>query len=329
MRLLAAVSPSCLGSLCLVLALAAGGCATSRPGAGDPPADRPPAGTDQAATDTSTVSGTQASEPLVVEPKVVVVLKDPEHRHTALLQVFSARLGEPYEVLDLSQRSAANVRRRLRALAPARAVAVGPAALAVASAVPGLEVLQAGVLTPVGPAGGVDALPDFDAQLAAWLRENPDLTRIGVIGGPAMRARMEALEQAAGRHGLKVERREVGSDKELLLAFRSMVPSIDGFVFLPDPAVLSPPVIEEVIGHGRRNTVQIAVYSPLMLELGADIYFEPDPVAVAEGLVALLQKPGRMLSVSRLRYRLRPTSGTAPGDGEPATPFEVAGRADG
>ena len=91
--------------------------------------------------------------------------------------------------------------------------------------------------------------------------------------------------------GIQLEQRTVSSDTEMLLAFRAMVPHIDGFVFLPDETILSPKVIQQVLNHGRRNGVQILVYSPVMFNLGASLYLQPDPVRVADALVTLVNDP--------------------------------------
>ena len=222
---------------------------------------------------------------------VAVILNDPNHTQLQLLQVFSARLGRPYQVFNLAWRSPASIRQQLLRLAPAQAVALGSAAYAVAAPVPGIEVLHSGVLNPDSGTRGVDALPPFEAQLDYWLREVPEIERLGVIGGAAMQLRMTALAEACADRGIALEQRRVGSDKETLLAFRSMVPHIDGFVFLPDEQVLSPAVIQQVLSHGKRNDIQVLVYSPVMFSLGATLFLQPEPVAVAEVLIELLDHP--------------------------------------
>jgi hypothetical protein len=138
----------------------------------------------------------------------------------------------------------------------------------------------------------VDALPPFDVQLARWLELSPGIGRLGVIGGHTMTERMDGLATACADLGIELDRRMVGSDRESLLAFRAMVPRIDGFVFLPDAEVLSPAVIEKMLGHGRRNGVEMLVYSPLMFELGGSLLVRTDTVAVAEALIRLLKDPG-------------------------------------
>ena len=247
---------------------------------------------------------------------MVIVLKDEHRASEEMMFVFSAALGRPYQLLNIAHRPPGSVRGRLAELAPVDVIALGPAALAATRDVPGLTVTYAGVLQPGGMPRGVDALPPFATQLEYWLQIDPQIRRIGVIGSHNVRDRIAELEETATRMGVRLESREVTSDKEMLLAFRAMVPHIDGFIFLPDDAVLSPNVILQVMRHGKRNAVRTLVYSPLMFNLGADLYLQPDPIAVAVELIDLLDGsvPSRSQSandrrvVTTMRTRVRPSS---------------------
>ncbi|MGE0621694.1 MAG: hypothetical protein AB7I04_01495 [Pseudomonadales bacterium] len=236
---------------------------------------------------------------------VIVVVDDARGRELEVLQVFSARLGRPYTVLNLAHRTSGAVSARLAAAAPVDVIALGPAALAAASGIRGVQVVHAAVFEAPADTRSVDALPPFGVQLDYWLRHNPDLGRLGVIGSPRMASRMTDLADACRARGLTLEQRTVDSDQALLLAFRSLVPRIDGFIFLPDESVLSPSIIEQVIAHGRRNRVQTLVYSPVMFNLGATLYVQPDPVGVAQSLIALVENGGTTSVVREMRVRSR------------------------
>jgi len=305
--------------LCVAILLIGFGCATSSPVSTPGKVGK---GVETGDNQVRAGAGVERSN----QPAVAVVLNDPNRIHLELLRVFSARLGQPYEVFDLAERPTASVRRLLAGMAPLRVVAIGPAALSAASAIPGVEVVYAAVLDPGDETQGIDALPPFDAQLDHWLAVAPQMARIGVVGGETMRHRMVALETACADRGLTLERREVASDTETLLAFRSMVPRIDGFVFLPDEAVLSPDVIRQVMTHGRRNGIQILVYSPVMFDLGATMLLQPDPVAVAVALAELVKDPDLEVTVRDIRARTNPL---VPLISKAAIPSVAAGSGDG
>ena len=233
------------------------------------------------------------------------MLNDPGTRQLEMLQVFSARLGRPYQIYNIAHRDPAEVVRTLKAQAPLEVIALGPAAYELTRTVAGLDVFYAGVLNPGRTTQGVDALPPFSLQLDYWRDQSLGLQRLGVIGGAGMSDRMTALAKAAAARGMSLEQRTVSSDTEMLLAFRALVPHIDGFVFLPDQTVLSPRVIQQVMNHGSRNDVQILVYSPVMYNLGASLYLQPDPVMVADALVQMVRNPESRPEVTRMRSRSR------------------------
>lgn len=288
----------------LLLALLAGGCVTTPVPRHDPAAAQAP----EAASETAATIAEPAAPTSTFVPAgapLAVVLDDPGDRQLEMLQVFSARLGRPYQIFNIAHRGSEAVLRALQARAPIEVIALGPAAYELTRTVPGLDVFYAGVLDPGRTTQGVDALPPFPVQLDYWQDQAPGLNRLGVIGGAGMATRMTALADAAAARNMVLEQRTVGSDTEMLLAFRAMVPHIDGFVFLPDETILSPRVIEQVMNHGRRNGVQILVYSPVMFNLGASLFLQPDPVLVAEALVQLVENPEARPEVSLMRSRSR------------------------
>ncbi len=294
----------------LALALLAGGCVTTPVERGSGPAvaapDKVPEQTaEQPAEQTSSDAQVMPAPFTPAGPPLAVVLHDPGSRQLEMLQVFSARLGRPYQIFNIAHREPEVVVARLKALAPIEVIALGPVAYDLTRTVPGLDVFYAGVLDPGRTTQGVDALPPFTVQLDYWKSQAPDLARLGVIGGEGMSRRMAMLESAAADRNLQLEQRTVSSDTEMLLAFRAMVPHIDGFVFLPDETVLSPKVIQQVLSHGRRNGVQILVYSPVMFNLGASLYVQPDPVRVADALVTLVNHPDTRPEVFGMRTRSR------------------------
>lgn len=294
----------------LILALTGFGCASLAPVTGDArpePVVDAPAPTAPAPENEQSAPENEQSAP--ASRPLVVLLDDPTNRHLGILQVFSARLGRPYQIFNLADRDPGSVAASLASLAPIDTVVIGSSAYKVAGTVPGLNVFYAGVLDPGRTGQGIDALPPFGVQLDYWLTQTPDVGRLGVIGGPGLTDRMDELAQACAQRGIALERRQATSDAEMLLDFRSMVPRIDGFVFLPDESILSPRIIQQVINHGRQNGVQMLVYSPVMFNLGASLYVQPDPVMVASALIELLENPAAHTRVSQMRTKSRLSGG--------------------
>ena len=60
-----------------------------------------------------------------------------------------------------------------------------------------------------------------------------------------------------------------------------------------------------MIRHGQRNQVQMLVYSPLMFNLGADLFLQADPVEVAVELVRLIHEPQHRPRVASMRSESR------------------------
>ena len=149
-------------------------------------------------------------------------------------------------------------------------------------------------------------MPPFEMQLRYWKQMAPHIQQVGVLGSAEMGAVMGELELATAALGMQLIRREVESDKEALVAFRKMVPQIDGFVFLPDESVLSPDVIRKIIVHGSRNNRQILVYSPVMYQLGAFLYVGSKQTDVAAQIIKLIENPDlRTIPLTEMRTRAR------------------------
>lgn len=275
---------------CLLLL---GGCVYTAPVARQP-ADEP--------TEDVGVTG-EATGPAatVAHRPLVILLNDPTNSYRELVEVFSARLGRPYEIQNLAHRPEAAVRERLGEIAPLDVIAIGSAGYRVATEVPRAAVYYAGVLNPVQGGVGLDALPSFDAQLDYWQSRSSDLERIGVIGSRNAAGTIARLAEACAGRELSLEKATVASDAEFLMVFRRMVPRIDGFILLPDGEVLSPEVIRGVVSHGRQNGVQTLVYSPFMFKLGANLLVQRDQVEMALALIELLQGSSTITGLSRIR----------------------------
>lgn len=221
----------------------------------------------------------------------VAIIASNLDRHAELVRVLTGQLNRDALVIDLASSPPGWSGEHLEGQGIATVIAIGEPALAAAVRAPNTDVIVAQVFDPPETYRHVKALPPFEMQLDYWVATNTQLQRIGVIGGAKVHRHMDALAAAARDRDLEVVSREVSSDKQMLLAFRAMVPYIDGFVFLPDESVLSPEIIRKVIAHGARNDTQILVYSPIMYQLGASLFICAVQADVAARIVELIEAP--------------------------------------
>ena len=190
-------------------------------------------------------------------------------------------------------------------------IAVGPEAAITLSPQDGFNIVYCQVFReiPLQAQGykGVSGLPPFALQLAQWTVMFPDMRTIGVIASPDMGLFVDELQVAAANLGLDVEYEEVRSDKEALYVFQRMVPEIDGYVFLPDTRVLSPPVIRKIMSYGLKHNTSILAYNKAIADLGASLQVTADAEDIADRVVDLLRDNSRTTRQPLQRVALRPT----------------------
>lgn len=147
---------------------------------------------------------------------------------------------------------------------------------------------------------GVSAVPPFTLQLSHWRQSEPNLRVVGAIGSPEMALFADELAAAAAELGMTLRYEQVESDKEALFVFKRMVPEIDGYLFLPDARVLSPPIIRNIVAYGSSHGLSMLTYSRAIAALGATVHITTDEADVADRLVNLLNSNAEV-------RRLRPT----------------------
>ena len=246
------------------------------------------------------------SRSLAAEPVAVVVSRRLSS-FRELTDSLAARMVRPYQIFQVEDSSTDSLLKELREMKPASVVAIGRPALEIANRLTGADVIYAQVFNPPAGNRGVAPIPPFDMQLSYWQEIASPMESIGVLGSADMRDVIDALQNAAAQKRVQIIRREVASDKEALQAFRAMVPYIDGFVFLPDEAVLNPNIIRRIIVHGSRNDVQILAYSPFMFDLGAHLYISAEQNDVADQVIALLEEQDTQLrALTTMRVQTQP-----------------------
>ena len=118
---------------------------------------------------------------------------------------------------------------------------------------------------------GVAAVAPLDAQIAAWKKADPTITRVGAIVGEGHEDLMSEAQTAAERHGVELLVQVTRSDQETLYFFKRMVRDIDGFWLFPDNRVLSRRALQQIMNDAQRHGVPVLVPTESMLLSGASI----------------------------------------------------------
>jgi ABC-type uncharacterized transport system substrate-binding protein len=161
---------------------------------------------------------------------------------------------------------------------------------------------------------GVSLLPPFDLQFSAWRELAPELQSVGVITGPNQGQLIKQIRKDADRKNIEILNRTVHSDKEALVEFKRLMPSIQGLMLLPDNRVLSPAVLREIMSYSAKYRTQVVVYSPRLLQLGAlmsAVNSEQDVATTVVKRLSQISSNGKIagpdvLSLSEVHIRVNP-----------------------
>jgi len=137
---------------------------------------------------------------------------------------------------------------------------------------------------------GVAALAPLDAQLAAWKKVDPTITRIGLIIGEGHDELITTAEVAAARHDIELHIRIAHSDQETLYFFRRMIRDIEGFWLFPDNRILSARVLKQMLDDANRQQVPVVVPNESMLQMGAAISISTVAADIAETIAKVVRK---------------------------------------
>jgi len=175
---------------------------------------------------------------------------------------------------------------------PDRIIAVGLQAAILARRIPGKAMVFCQVYNYQDhdlvstTSKGVQLLPPFDLQLAAWRGLARNLRRIGVITGPGHDELIAEMRRAATTFDMVLTVQTAHSDREALLVFKELAPNIEGLWLLPDNRILSPDVIREIMSDSLRYRTQVAAFSERMLKSGALISLTSVPRDVVDRVLA-------------------------------------------
>jgi ABC-type uncharacterized transport system substrate-binding protein len=128
---------------------------------------------------------------------------------------------------------------------------------------------------------GVSAIPPVAQQFQAWKKLDPSLTRVGVITGKNLRGLLQEAFAAAKDNQITLSHIEVGSDLEMLYAFKRLSPSVQALWLIPDNRVLSRKVLIDLLSAAYRQGKQVLVFGPQLLPLGGIMSVESDYADIA------------------------------------------------
>lgn len=137
---------------------------------------------------------------------------------------------------------------------------------------------------------GVASIAPLEAQLAAWKRVNPTISRIGLIIGEGHDDLLADAEMAAARHDIELQIRIAHSDQETLYLFRRMIRDIEGFWLFPDNRILSARVLNQMFEDANRHKVPLVVPNEAMLQMGAAMSISTVAADIAATIARLVRR---------------------------------------
>ena len=137
---------------------------------------------------------------------------------------------------------------------------------------------------------GVSAIPPLALQLQAWKELDPTLKSVGAILGDGHDDLISAAQEATDNESVQLHHRTARSDRETLYLFKRLAPQIDGFWLFPDNRVLSPTVIDQISMYAARHSIQLTVFLPSMLKLGAVMSASSIQSDIADTVLKVLER---------------------------------------
>jgi len=237
------------------------------------------------------------SEQELFRPRVAIILSDRVPAYENIATELGGLL-EDYSVYDLTDKSLTprEIFDNIADIDAMIVIAIGLRAATVAQSYSHVPVIFCQVFNVANidltsdNLRGIAALPPLDLQVEAWKDLNPTLRHVGAILGSGHESLIEEARQAADSSGLTLHYRIARSDRETLYMFNRLTPDIDGFWLFPDNRVLSPSVLREMLSYASRHRVQVAVFNPVLLDLGAVLSTTSVESDIAETVVSVARR---------------------------------------
>jgi putative ABC transport system substrate-binding protein len=212
---------------------------------------------------------------------VVMLTESGVAQYQETLAGVRAHLGANVVQIDIA--SAIDPLGQLRQAHPQAVVAVGIKALSlVARAVPDLPIVYCTVLYPDqhGLTGanitGVPLEIPALKQLEQLHDVAPRVKRIGVLYSPAMASFVTEATAAAGKLGIKMVPKSIGSAREVADGFSGLVGQIDALLLLPDSKVMNKEVFNYLLRASLDANIALFGFLEALTQAGALASISPD-----------------------------------------------------
>ena len=230
------------------------------------------------------------------KPRVAIVISDnsPAYQNIASALILQFDNPRVYSIADSSTDISATFD-EINTTMPSAVVAIGLSAALVAerrSRVPVVFCQVFNVPTSMllsDNVKGVSSIPPLGAQFGVWKQLDPALERVGTILGEGHDGLIAEAVEATGALGIKLHHRVARSDRETLYLFKRLVADIDGYLLFPDSRILSSAVIRQMFVYAAQRNVQIAVFNPSLLSLGATVSFSARDADVASTVLSVVE----------------------------------------
>jgi len=137
---------------------------------------------------------------------------------------------------------------------------------------------------------GVSAVPPIRQQFRAWKKLDPSLTRVGVITGRRLDGLLREAQAAAKENHIQLSHVEVGSDLEMLRAFKRLSPRVQALWLVPDNRVLSREVLRDLLSFSYKQGKQVLAFNAQLLPLGGIMSAEGNHSDIAEQVLGRVRQ---------------------------------------
>jgi ABC-type uncharacterized transport system substrate-binding protein len=283
-------------ALAVITTAAVTGCAHFRDDASsaEPPAEPPAVAVPDAALPPSVAPARPVVPPISPPPtEALLLFEGGTADHASVAQAIAAELPAPrYRVrlLDLDDAAATERAAERKPTGGAVSIAIGLNAARFARAnlraqpLVFCQIFNYAELLDGAGVWGVESMPPLALQFSSWKALDASLHRVALIVGGAQQALVEQATRAAERAGIELLHVVSSSDRETLYLFKRLAPQVDGLWLFPDNRILSPNVIQELLGYALSHEVGALVFNDALLPWGALLSVSNTPASIARAV---------------------------------------------